>query len=169
MPLSQTATAPVPMQYAMPLLLPPTSMRAYPIEAALLPVVTLSTLPGPNNPSAKPYTLPVYPHAFLSTQNAAFTLPSTHSTVQILPTISRELSAGRTYKIFVSLNGSTLIQQNTQLNTDSGRRTHTYDCRLSPGVNRIDVEIAATKIETSGVANKGLDIEKVTMFANLLR
>jgi hypothetical protein len=31
------------------------------------------------------------------------------------------------------------------------------------------VEIAATKLEAPGVPNKGLDIEKVTMFANLLR
>lgn len=166
MPPSHVPTAPSALQYATPLLLPPTAMRPYPVDAALLPLVTLSTLPGPNS---KPYNLPVFPHAFLATQNAAFTLPSAHSIVQILPTISRELSAGRTYKLFVSLNGVSLLQQNTQLNTDSGQRTHTYDGRLIPGVNRIDVEIAATKSEKPELVTKGLDVEKLTVFANLLR
>jgi hypothetical protein len=166
LPSSQTPAAPSALQYATPLLLPPTAMRTYSVDAALLPVVTLSTLPGSNS---KPYSLPVYPHAFLATQNAAFTLPSAHSIVQILPTISRELSAGRTYKLFVSLNGVSLLQQNTQLNTESGRRTHTYDGRLVPGVNRIDVEIAATKSDKPESVNKGLDVERLTAFVNLLR
>lgn len=73
---------------------------------------------------------------------------------------------GRPYKMFVTLNGGRLTQRDTQFHADSGKRTHVYEGQLASGVNRIEVEVAAAKVDGDG---KGLDIEKVTVFANLTR
>ena len=43
-----------------------------------------------------------------------------------------------------------------------------YEGSLAQGVNRIEVEVAAAKVD-GGVEGKGLDVEKVTVFANLMR
>lgn len=72
---------------------------------------------------------------------------------------------GRAYKVFVSVNGSRMTQRDTQYHTDDGTRTHIYEGSLASGVNRIEVEVVAAKPNEE----KGLDIEKVTVFANLTR
>lgn len=76
--------------------------------------------------------------------------------------------------MFVTVNGSRLTQRDTQFHADSGKRTHVYEPSLMQGVNRIEVEVAAAEEkaeekEGSGGAKKGLDVEKVTIFANLMR
>lgn len=142
--------------------LPPTQIRTYPESQALLPIVTLAT--HPQLRIAKPYSLGIPPHVALSHQSTTITLPSSHYFLQISPTISRELSMGRAYKMFVTVNGTRLTQRDTQFHADSGKRTHVYEGSLASGVNRIEVEIAAAKSD-----GKGLDVEKVTVFANLLR
>lgn len=75
---------------------------------------------------------------------------------------------GRAYKLFVSVNGTRLTQRDTQFHTDTGKRTHVYEGSLAQGVNRIEIECAAAKISEGG-DGKGLDVEKVTVFANLTR
>lgn len=73
---------------------------------------------------------------------------------------------GRPYKLFVIVNGARLNQRDTQFHAESGRRTHVYEGSLAPGVNRIEIEVAAAKPNAD---EKGLDVEKVTVFANLMR
>lgn len=153
--------------FAAPIALPPTAIRPYPAADALLPVVTLSTHPQLRNIS-KPYSLAITPHAALSQQSTTITLPSTHYYLQIAPTISRDLSMGRAYKMFVTVNGTRLTQRDTQFHADTGKRTHVYEGSLAQGVNRIEVEVAAAKIGENS-EGKGLDVEKLTVFANLLR
>lgn len=149
--------------FTAPALLPPTALREYPVTEALLPKVMLSTHPHLKlNP---PFSLAIAPHATLSQQSRTVTLPSTHYFLQISPTISRPLSMGRAYKLFVAVNGSRLTQRDTIFHQESGRRTHVYEGSLAPGVNRIEVEVASAK---EGEAT-GLDLEKVTVFANLMR
>lgn len=150
--------------FTAPAALPPTPLRAYPAAQALLPVVAISTLPQLQIP--KPYRLAIPPHQSLSHQSTTITLPATHHILQIAPTISRELSMGRPYKMFVTLNGGRLTQRDTQFHADSGKRTHVYEGQLASGVNRIEVEVAAAKVDGDG---KGLNCEKVTVFANLTR
>lgn len=148
--------------YTAPALLPPTPVRSYPASDALLPVVSISTHP---QLSKVQYREKILPHPTLSHQSTTITLPSTHYWLQIAPTISRELSMGRAYKVFVSVNGSRMTQRDTQYHTDDGTRTHIYEGSLASGVNRIEVEVVAAKPNEE----KGLDIEKVTVFANLTR
>lgn len=137
------------------------------MSQALLPVVKLSTHPQLRN-IPKPYSVEVPPHPTLSQQSTTITLPSTHYYLQIAPTISRDLSIGRAYKMFVSVNGVRLTQRDTQFHADTGKRTHMYEGSLAQGVNRIEIEVAAAKIGENG-DGKGLDVEKVTVFANLTR
>ncbi|QIW96409.1 hypothetical protein AMS68_001927 [Peltaster fructicola] len=149
--------------FTAPTALPPTPVRPYSASESLLPGVTIST-----HPQLKldiPYSLTINPHETLSQQSYTFTLPSTHYYLQISPTISKALSMGKQYKMFVTVNGSRLTQRDTTLHQDSGRRTHVYEGTLAPGVNRLEVEVAAAK-DNEG---KGLDIEKLTIFANLMK
>lgn len=72
---------------------------------------------------------------------------------------------GRPYKVFVTVNGTRLTQRDTVFDAvGTGRRTHVYEGSLAPGVNRVEVEVAAAKED-----GKGLDVEKTTIFANLMR
>ncbi|CAK4031382.1 RSC complex [Lecanosticta acicola] len=148
--------------YTAPGLLPPTQIRDYPASQALLPVVTISTHPQLDNVQ-KPYSLAIPPHPTLSHQSTTITLPPAHLYLQIAPTISRELSMGRPYKMFVTLNGTRLAQRDTQFHADSGKRTHVYEGNLAPGVNRLEIEVAAAKADDS----KGLDVEKIVVYCNL--
>ena len=74
---------------------------------------------------------------------------------------------GRPYKMFVSMNGRRLNQSDTQFHVESGRRTHVYEGSLAVGVNRVEVEVAAAM--GAGGEGEGLEVEKVTVFAHLMR
>lgn len=91
------------------------------------------------------------------------TIPPSHYSLQISPTISKTLSYGRPYKMFVSVNGMRLTQRDTQ--QEGAFRTHVYESSLVQGVNRIEIEVAASRDN----GKEGLDVEKVTVFANLLK
>lgn len=155
--------------YTAPVFLPPAQLRSYPKEAALLPTVTIAT--HPNLKVTTPFSMTITPHETLSHQSTTMTLPNSHYFLQISATISKQLSMGRPYKIFVSVNGTRLTQRDTQLHPESNKRTHVYEGSLAQGVNRVEVEVAAAK-EKAGEQDeevKGLDVEKVTVFANLTR
>lgn len=155
--------------YTAPAFLPPAQLRSYPKEAALLPTVTIST--HPNLKVTTPFNMSITPHETLSHQSTTTTLPSSHYFLQISATISKQLSMGRPYKIFVSVNGTRLTQRDTQLHPESNKRTHVYEGSLAQGVNRVEVEVAAAKQKEDDKDGevKGLDVEKVTVFANLMR
>jgi hypothetical protein len=154
--------------YTAPAARPPLAIRSYPPDQALLPTVSIST--HPQLPIPKRFSIAIPPHATLSQQSTTITLPNSHYFLQINPTISKQLSMGRPYKLFVTLNGVRLNQRDTQFHADTGKRTHVYEGSLMPGVNRIEVEVAASKSEDgSGKGKEGLDVEKVTVFANLMR
>ena len=161
-PLGQPPLNHVP--YTPPVFLPPTQLRSYPKELALLPAVTITTHPNLKVPS--PFKMSITPHPTLSHQSATATLPTSHYFLQISATISKQLSMSRLYKIFVSVNGTRLTQRDTQLLPDTNKRVHLYEGSLAQGVNRIEVEVAAAKLAAE---EKGLDVEKVTVFANLMR
>lgn len=149
--------------FTAPALLPPTPIRTYPFEDALLPAVAIAT--HPHLKLANPINLTIPPHPTLTQQSRTLTLPSTHYYLQISPTISKSLSAGRAYKVFVTVNGVRLTQRDTVMRPEDGLRTHVYEGTLAQGVNRVEVEVAAAK---EGV-KEGLDVEKLVVFANLMK
>lgn len=176
-PLSRLASdSPLPVQanslangyhFTAPPLLPPTAVRAYSVSEALLPLLTVTF--SNRSSSCSPIVIPLEAHPSLATQSTTITVPTKYLNIHMAPTISRELAMGRAYKIFAILNGVPLLNQNTQLHPESGKRTHNFEGILSSGVNRIEVEIAAAKIGVQGDSTKGLDVEKMTLYANLLR
>jgi hypothetical protein len=147
--------------FTAPAALPPTPLRTYPLADALIPKITIATHPNLNLP--KPLKLVVPPHQTLTHQSRTMTLPSSHYFLQISPTISKGLSFGRPYKMFVTVNNIRLTQRDTL--QDGFLRTHVYETSLAQGVNRIEIEVVASK----DGAKEGLDVEKVTVFANLLK
>lgn len=151
--------------YTSPALLPPTAVRTYPLDSALLPNVTIAT--HPHLKLSRPFSLDIPPHTTLSQQSRTITLPASHYFLQISPTISKSLSTGRqAYKIFVTVNGTRLTQRDTILSPkDPGLRMHVYEGSLAQGVNRVEVEVAAGREN----GKEGLDVEKVVVFANLMR
>lgn len=143
--------------------LAPTQLRPYPLADALLADVKIATHPQLKIPV--PFSLSIPPHATLSHQSTTVTLPPSHYFVQISPTLSKQLSAGQPYKVFVTVNGTRLTQRDTVFDaTGTERRTHMYEGSLAQGVNRLEVEVAAAKED-----GKGLDVEKTTVFVNLMR
>ena len=128
-----------------------------------MPAVTIAT--HPHLKLANPIDLTISPHPTLTQQSRTLTLPSTHYYLQISPTISKSLSAGRAYKMFVTVNGVRLTQRDTVMRPEDGLRMHVYEGTLAQGVNRVEVEVAAAK---EGV-KEGLDVEKLVVFANLMK
>jgi hypothetical protein len=145
--------------FTAPALLPPTPVRAYPLSEALIPTITFAT--HPHLKLAKPLQLAIPPHPTLAQQSRTLTLPPSHYFLQISPAVSKTLSFGRPYKIFVTVNGIRLTQRETH--QDGFLRTHMYEASLVQGVNRIEVEVAAQREQSK----EGLDVEKCTVFANL--
>lgn len=152
---------PVQTYFTAPVVLPPTQLRTYPRDAALLSNVTITT--HPNLRLSNALRLSIDPHPTLSHQSTTTTLPSAHYFLQINATVSKELSHSRPYKMFVTVNGSRLTQRDSKLNNE--KRTLVYEPSLMQGVNRIEVEVAAAKVDDE----KALDVEKVTVYANLMR
>lgn len=152
-----------------PTVLAPTQIRHYPFADAHLADVKIAT--HPQLKIAAPFSLSIPPHPTLSHQSTTITLPSSHYFVQISPTISKQLSAGQPYKVFVTVNGTRLTQRDTVFDaTGSERRTHVYEGSLAQGVNRVEVEVAAAAMagKEEGSA-RGLEVEKTTVFVNLMR
>lgn len=149
--------------FNIPVFLPPTPIRNYPVESALLPRLTIQTHPHLKVPH--PFSMTITPHATLSHQSSTISLPSTHYFLQISPTISKQLSSSRPYKLFVTVNGTRLTQRDTWFDSETSRRTHVYEGSLAQGVNRVEVEVVAAK-EGGG---EGLDVEKVTALVSMMR
>lgn len=147
--------------FTAPALLPPTPVRTYSLAEALIPLITFAT--HPHLKLAKPLQLSIPPHPTLAQQSRTLTLPASHYFLQISPTVSKTLSFGRPYKLFVTVNGIRLTQRETH--QDGFLRTHMYEASLVQGVNRVEVEVAAQKEP----GKEGLDVEKCTVFANLMR
>lgn len=159
---------PVPVYIPAPATFADSFSRKNPVTEALLPNLTITT--HPQLKISKPYRLDVLPSAEFTQQSLTMQLPATHYYIQIIPTVSPQLMSGRQYKLFVTLNGTRLMASNKDFLSSSGEmngtggRKQVYETALSQGVNRIEVEIVA-------VTGRGgtLEVEKLNLFANLLR
>lgn len=154
------ALAPAPITFA------ETYLRKTPIADALLPKITLVSHPQLNVPI--PYQLQVDASPDFLHKSVTIMLPPSQYFLQACPSVSQALSSGRQYKLFVHVNGiratpSTKPLVNGDM-TNGVERKPVYDVPLTPGTNRIEVEIAA--VPTRGGS---LEVEKLAVFANLMR
>ncbi|KAH0383290.1 Bromodomain-containing protein, partial [Aureobasidium melanogenum] len=137
--------------------------RSKPVSEALLPSVVITAHPQLNNP--KPFRLDVPPSNKFTQQSITMAIPAAQYYISIIPTVSQRLLMQRQYKLFVTINNVRLMSTTRDfMSGEIADRKIVYDTALIAGVNRIEVEVVAV----SG-RNGALEMEKVIVFANLLK
>ncbi|KAG9517618.1 Bromodomain-containing protein, partial [Aureobasidium melanogenum] len=137
--------------------------RSKPVSEALLPSVVITAHPQLNNP--KPFRLDVPPSNKFTQQSITMAIPAAQYYISIIPTVSQRLLMQRQYKLFVTINNVRLMSTTRDfMSGEIADRKIVYDTALNAGVNRIEVEVVAV----SG-RNGALEMEKVIVFANLLK
>jgi hypothetical protein len=137
--------------------------RSKPVSEALLPNLAITTHPQLN--IQKPFRIDVPASKQFTQQSLTMTIPSAHYYVSVIPNISQRLLIQRQYKLFVTVNGARLMGTTRDFMIEGvADRKQVYDTALSPGVNRIEVEVVAVSGRTGA-----LEVEKLMVFANLLK
>lgn len=133
----------------------------------MLKNVNFATHSGLNIP--RHFRMDIHPSESLTQLSITVTLPSTHYYMQIIPTIAPSVLS-RQHKLFVTAASTRLhpLPKNAQSGVDASEPL--FDVRLLPGVNRIEIElIAALPKGTKPINGQDVELEKITIFANLLR
>lgn len=134
---------------------------------ALISNLSISTHPGLKIDHH--FHLDVPPSPTQSQQSITINLPSTHYYLRIVPTIAHNLSHSQS-KLFVTANLQRLnpIPQRPE---ETDPRRPLYETRVSPGVNRVEVEMIAGPPRGAPKLGAGQDVEleKITVFANVLK
>lgn len=130
--------------------------------------LSLATHPGLN--ISRHFRMDLPPSPTLAQQSITINLPSTHYYLQIKPTIAAPL-LDRQHKLFVTSGTQRLHGMPTIPGQVVDARQPLFEARLLPGVNRIEVELIAALPKGAVKAANGQDaeLEKITVFANLLR
>ena len=117
----------------------------------------------------RPFRLEVPPSDTLSQQSVTVNLPSTHTYLRIIPTMSSSTS-NRQRKIFLTASGQRLNPL-PPIPNHSDPNKPMYDVRLNAGVNRVEVEMIAGPLRGTPKVGSGpdIDLEKISLFVNLLR
>lgn len=117
----------------------------------------------------RPFRLEIPPSAKVTQQSITVNLPSTHTYLRIIPTMSSNVS-NRQSKIFLTATGQRLNPL-PPIPNHSDPNKPMYDVRLMPGVNRIEVEMIAGPLRGTPKVGSGsdVDLEKISLFVNLLR
>ncbi|KAF2467407.1 Bromodomain-containing protein [Lindgomyces ingoldianus] len=159
------------------------------IDEALIPKITLTTHPALNLP--KPFFISIPAHKEKTSHSITISLASSHSYLQIVPHIPVALT-NRLYRLFVIVNGNKTFEVNrvpvtAGINGNSiaagfegGKKKGEplFEAKLSPGVNRIEVEAIAEKDKKTAGKTEGRDgkdpkeqveVEKCTIFVHLMR
>lgn len=146
---------------------PNVALTAADASDALISNLSISTHPGLK--IKHHFHLDVPPSPTQSQQSITVNLPSTHYYLRIIPTIAHNLSH-RQSKLFVTANLQRLnpIPQRPE---EADSRRPLYETRVSPGVNRIEVEMIAGPARGAPKLGSGqeIELEKITVFANVLR
>jgi len=129
--------------------------------------LSLATHPGLN--ITRHLRMDVPPSPTMTHQSITVNLPSTHYYLQIKPTIAASLFE-RQYKLFVTSGTQRLHAMPTIPHHNVDQRCPLFEARLSPGVNRIEIElIAALPKGVKPTNGQDFELEKITVFANLLK
>ncbi|KFY86487.1 hypothetical protein V500_07595 [Pseudogymnoascus sp. VKM F-4518 (FW-2643)] len=128
----------------------------------------LSTHPGLH--LTRHFHMDLPPSPTMTQQSITINLPHTHYYLQIKPTIADSLME-RQHKLFVTSGTQRLVAMPQVPGQPIDHRNPLFEARLLPGVNRIEVELIAALPKGASKAASGqeVELEKVTIFANLLR
>jgi len=118
----------------------------------------------------KHFHMDIPPSETLTQQSVAVTLPSTHYFIHVKPELA-DFLRDRQYKLFVTAGNQRLHAVPSSLGHSADPRRPLFETRLTPGVNRIEVELIAALPKGAPKLPNGQDVEleKVTVFANLMR
>lgn len=161
-PLSLFQPPPVPAYIPPPPTFVDNYARTKPLAEALLPSVLITTHPQLALPKPTRLNIPASPH--FTQQSVTTALPPAHYYLSIIPNVSQRLIAARQYKLFVTVNSTRLMGRTQDMLGGDANRKQVYDATLVTGVNRIEVEVVAVTGK-----NGALEVEKLSVFANLLR
>ena len=139
------------------------------IAAADALISNLSVSSHPMLRIGRPFRLELPPSAKLTQQSVTVNLPSAHTYLRIIPTISSNVT-NRQSKIFVTASGQRLNPLPPIPNYSDPNKPM-YDVRLMPGMNRIEVEMVAGPLRGTPKVGTGPDVdsEKISLYVNLLR
>jgi hypothetical protein len=129
--------------------------------------LTLGTHPGLH--LSKHFRMDLPPSPTMAQQSITINLPASHYYIQIKPTLAASL-LDRQYKLFVT-SGVTRLHATPVPGHQNDSRRPVFDARLLPGINRIEIELIAAlpKGATKSANGSDVEMEKITVFANLLR
>lgn len=143
------------------------SLTSLDASDALISNLSISTHPGLKIDHH--FHLDVPPSATQSQQSITISLPYTHYYLRIVPTIAHNISH-RQSKLFVTANLQRLnpIPQRPE---EADPRRPLYETKVSPGVNRIEVEMIAGPPRGALKLGAGqeVELEKITVFVNVLK
>jgi hypothetical protein len=130
--------------------------------------LSLATHPGLN--ISRHFRMDLPPSPTMAQQSITINLPSTHYYLQIKPTIAASLLE-RQFKLFITCGTQRLNAMPTIPGHSVDQRHPLFEARLLPGVNRIEVELIAAlpKGSAKPVSGQEVELEKTTIFANLMR
>ena len=128
--------------------------------------LVIETHPGLN--ISKHFHMDLPPHPTLTQQSVTINLPQTHYYIQIKPKLTPSI-LDRQHRVFITC-GSRLTALPLTPGHPIDPRNALYECRLHPGVNRIEIElIAALPKGAKPVNGVDYELEKITVFANLMK
>ncbi|KAH7391420.1 Bromodomain-containing protein-like protein [Cadophora sp. MPI-SDFR-AT-0126] len=135
---------------------------------AMITNLSLATHPGLN--ISRHFRMDLPPSATMAQQSITINLPSTHYYLQIKPTIAQSL-LDRQHKLFVTSGTQRLHAMPLIPGHPVDHRHPLFEARLLPGVNRIDIELIAALPKGAAKPSSGqeVELEKITVFANLLK
>jgi hypothetical protein len=135
---------------------------------AMITNLTIATHPGLN--ISRHFRMDLPPSDSMTQQSITINLPHTHYYLQIKPTIAASLLE-RQHKLFVTSGTNRLHAMPTIPGHAVDPRNPLFEARLLPGVNKIEVELIAALPRGAPKPASGQDVEleKITVFANLLR
>lgn len=130
--------------------------------------LSLATHPGLN--ITRHFRMDLPPSQTMTQQSITINLPSTHYYLQIKPTLSSAIME-RQHKLFVTSGNQRLHAMPSIPGHAVDQRHPLFEARLLPGVNRIEIELIAAlpRGVTKLVNGQDAELEKITVFANLMR
>lgn len=137
---------------------------------ALIRNVNITTNPALHLP--RPFHLDFPPSSKSPVQAVTINLPPTHHILSIHPTFAAS-SLQRQTQLTVSVGMQKIAPSSTAHGHAPDAMTQRFDVRLDAGITKIDVEMIAAPAR--GLAHlslsrgSGVEYERVTIFANLMR
>lgn len=124
--------------------------------------------------SESKFKLTVPAHAKLAQQSVTVNLPAAQKALRVTLDLAPALQSkvGRPSKVFVTANGYRIAQRPDIYqvpNGDNKSPPPTFDLRLTPGMNRIEVECAAVSAPKNGNLRGELEMERIYIHAHSLK